>query len=162
MRIYKAKDRIKLKILEPVLDKKTGEPKTDKDGNFTFTDKLVCTFTLAPLTYEQKAEVLGFVTGSEGKYITDRLKSIKAAIKYAVKGLEGFEDSDGNDYKLGFDSDGTLNDETIDDLCNLGREGGVLALACVGLAQNVIDKVVDQAGNPVNGVEIDRGDVKKT
>jgi len=72
------------------------------------------TFKISPLTFEQKCEIQNVLMAGTAISV---LKASKLSIKYAVKDIEGLENSDGSKYEVKFDEVG-LADETVDDLSN--------------------------------------------
>lgn len=112
------------------------------------------TVKLAPLTLDQKTEIQqAMLVGRTKGDIREASKGIALALKYAVKGIEGLEDADGNSYKLGVGPDGNLNDECIDDLLNLELTPK-LAMVCASMVNGVPKKFSDEKGNPLDGVEL--------
>jgi hypothetical protein len=128
-RIYKRTDRIAVKI-----------------------DSL--TVKLAPLTLDQKTEIQqAMILGRTKADIKEASRGIALSLKYAVKGIEGLEDSDGNVYKLEFDKDLNLKDSCIDDLMNLELTPK-LAMVCAAMVNGVPKSFSDNEGNALEGVEV--------
>ena len=79
-------------------------------------------FGITPLTLTQKNQITAMLAGlkqeNQLQAVEVMLQATRTALKYSVKSLEGVQDSDGNKYELQFDEDGTLSDETIEDLSN--------------------------------------------
>lgn len=71
-------------------------------------------FKISPLTFEQKCDIQNVLMAGTTISI---LKASKLAIKYAIKDIEGLENSDGTKYEVKFDEIG-LCDEAVDDLAN--------------------------------------------
>jgi hypothetical protein len=99
-------------------------------------------FLVSTLTYEQKEEIQMILFNAS----RDPLAAVRAsrlAIKYAVKGVRGIEDQDGNPYELSFEN-GVLTNETIDELFNL-EETTKLAVVCSTLLNGIPREIM----NPV-------------
>ena len=123
-KIYRTTDRIPLKV---------GELK----------------ITISPLSIHQKAAVEDAVDGSSSGF----LKAATRAIKFAVKSVEGLEDSSGDGYNLEFDMNGELTDACVDDLFNI-EESPKLAAIALNLINNIPDQFYDATtGLPLEGVE---------
>lgn len=127
-RIYKRTDRIKVRIHD-------------------------VTVTLAPLSFDQKTEAQDIMLrGSVQKNMQLLSKGIASLVKYSVKNIEGVEDADGNPYKLEFDGD-SLSDSCLDDLFNLDIQDKLQA-ACLSLVKGIPKEIVDDKGQPLEGVVI--------
>ncbi len=127
-RIYKRSDRITVKI-------------------DTITVKL------APLSVDQKTEIQqAMLIGRAKSDMKEATKGIVLALKYAIKGVDGLEDSDGNPYKLKFEDD-ILSQESIDDLLNL-EIAGKLSMVCAGMMNGIPKSFTDTEGDALVGVQV--------
>ena len=127
-RIYKRTDRVTVKIDE-------------------------VTVKLAPLTLDQKTEIQQQMLLAHSKSdIKAAQNGISLALKYALKGLDGIEDGDGNPYKLQIEGD-ELTDECIDDLLNLDLKDK-LTMVCMALVKGVPTSFTDDKNQALAGVEI--------
>lgn len=105
-------------------------------------------FWVSPLSVAQKAALLEFKIQKGGEEVIDTTKRMFHAIKYAVKGAEGLKRPDDSDYSLEFDEDGTLKDETVEELFNLSQSGK-LSVFCYGLMNGF------KQDSGIEGVEVD-------
>lgn len=72
---------------------------------------------LKQLTYKEKGLITSLATSNKAGVISqDTSLVVFYNLKYAVKGVEGLTDEEGNPYKLTFDEDGSLTDECVDEL----------------------------------------------
>lgn len=126
MKVYKLTDRIPVKI----------------DG---------VTFMVAPLSFEQKAEILSCKKIVKGEETEDHAKMVQLSIKYSVKSVSGLQNADGSEYQLEL-VDGVLSDACISELLSLSIQGK-LATACANL-MNGISKY------DIEGVDIDLDNVQ--
>lgn len=107
---------------------------------------------VAPLTHDQKIEVQqALIKGMKGDF-TQGAKGVFLSLKYSIKSVKGFEDSDGNPYQLEFEGDG-LADSCVDDLLNSSILGK-LSLVCSSLVKNVPSEFTDNENKPLEGVRI--------
>jgi hypothetical protein len=125
-KIYRRTDRIKIKIDD-------------------------VTVTVSPLSSHEKAEIqsemIKFVKGD----VKAGQHGICLSLKYAVKDIEGIEDSNGSNYSLKFEN-GYLSDECVDDLLNM-EITGKLSQVCASLSNGVPTEFRDREGNNLAGVE---------
>jgi hypothetical protein len=135
MKIYSPKDRFKVSV-----------------------ESLGIAFVLASLTAKQKGDVLACVTTKGGNQLQDRWEMVKLSLKYSVKGLEGFEDGDGEPLKLIFDDGGNLSDESVDVLLNMGAGQAVMIASSLQFATGgVPDAIIDaETGKAYEGVTLVR------
>ncbi len=70
------------------------------------------TITISPLSIHQKAAIEDAARDGSAKGL---MQASALAIKYAVKSIDGLEDSDGKPYGLNFDEDGTLSEDIVND-----------------------------------------------
>ena len=102
---------------------------------------------IGPLSIHQKASVEE-VNASSGL-----IKASIEAMKYAIKDIKGLQDSEGNDYELQREEDGSLAEETLNDLFNLENSYKLIAIS-LNLLNNVPDEFIDvNTGRPLEGVE---------
>ncbi len=112
-------------------------------------------FTVSPLTYEQKSEIQNCRTMKEGEARVDGLKAVRLAIKYALKKVHGLEDSDGEPYELEFEANkAALTDSCIDDILNTER-AGTFSVACSKMLNGVYSELQDADGQPMQGVTVE-------
>jgi hypothetical protein len=107
-------------------------------------------FLLSPLSAEQKNSLMDCKKMQGGQEVVDSIGLAYLAIKYAVKGVEGLESSDGSPFVLDFDPDGTISKECVEVLFELSMEsGGKLSNVCSSLINGV------NFAAKVPGVEVD-------
>lgn len=128
-RIYKRTDRIAVKIDDIVVK-------------------------LAPLSLDQKTEIQqAMIHGKVKGDLKELTKGIALSIRYAVKSIEGVQDSDGNPYKVEVDSNGDLTKECVDDLMNLELTAK-LSMVCASMVNGIPSEFKDNDGIPMSGVEV--------
>lgn len=104
------------------------------------------TVFISPLTYAQKEEI-------QNAFMQNKVfEASRLAIKYAVKKLDGVSLSDGSSYTLELEN-GALTDGCVDDLLNMSQSQK-LAMVCSTLVGSIPTQILDDRGNPVEGVEI--------
>ena len=97
-------------------------------------------FLFAPLSYGQKAELIGCTKLVSGEEVQDTAKMGYLALKYGIKGMEGLEDCHGEPYSPEFDDEGNLTDEAVSDIFNAaGKKQGDLMKLAAEWAVNVIE-----------------------
>ncbi len=127
-KIYKRSDRITVKIDE-------------------------VTVKLAPLTLDQKTQIQdAMMNGRTKADLKELTRGIALSMKFALKGIDGVEDSDGNQYQLKFEGD-EVSDTCIDDLMNL-EVTQKLSLVCASLVNGIPNKFTDENNKALKGVEI--------
>lgn len=104
------------------------------------------TFWISPLTYSQKAEILAQVSMKGGEECQDFGRMVFLSVKYAIKKVEGLEDSEGKPYEVGFEGD-VLSDDTVNDLLQLDCNQK-LTQTCANLINGIRDM-------KIAGVEFD-------
>ncbi len=111
------------------------------------------TIKIAPLSVHQKVEIQNaMVLGRMNADLSEQMRGISLSLKYSVKGVEGLQDSDGNNYQLKFEGD-SLSDESVDDLMNI-EISKKLTMICAGILNGIPDEFSDQFGNKLEGVEL--------
>lgn len=114
-------------------------------------------FKLAPLSFDQKAEIQSYLISGEAMAV---VKAAKLAIKYSVKDIQGVENLDGSPYELEMEN-GSVSDSCIDDLLNIDQDGK-LSLVCTSMLQGIPTDFVDpQSGEKVKGISIERPSSRK-
>lgn len=108
--------------------------------------------TVKPLSIHQKSQVEG-VSASSGL-----LKASLEALKYSVDDIEGLEDTDGKPYVLKKNSDGSLSDETLEDIFNMEVSTKIITIS-LNLINGVPDRFIDLTnGTYLEGVDFVKGD----
>lgn len=103
--------------------------------------------TIGPLSIHQKTEVEAASSAS------GLLKAALTAMKYAIKDISGLEDADGNKYELAREEDGSLSEETLNDLFNLSSSYKLSAIS-LQLLNSIPDEFMDiNTGKKLDGVE---------
>ncbi len=111
------------------------------------------TVKLSPLSIQQKTEIMqSAINGRKNADYGEANKSVVLALKYAIKGIEGVEDSEGKPYVLQFEGE-SLTDACVGDLLNLGMTGK-LTQVCISLANGIKDEFTDERGEKLEGVDI--------
>lgn len=138
-KIYKKSDRIKVKI------------GSDEDS---------ITLIVSPLSQQEKIEIQSqMIKASKDGDPQAASDGVSLALKYAVKGIIGLEDADGNPYALTMNEDG-LSDEAIDDILNMSFSGEI-SLVCIGLIRGVPSKFLGADSKPLPNVEMLGKDTEK-
>ncbi len=138
MKAFKSTDRIKIQV--ELIDSKKKKTKA--------------AFLLAPLTKDQKVAVVGSFKMEGGKVIQSGITMTLMAIKFALKGIEGVEGADGAPYKLSFDAEGNLDDNTLDDILNIPVLSAVIINGAMAMTKGVPTELVDDAGVKLPNVEV--------
>ena len=128
MKIYKATDKIGIKI-----DTVTVE--------------------VSPLNYDQKVEVQDYMLEAAKGDVKAGMAGAKLAIKYAVKGLKGVENSDGSEYKLDTEN-GILTDDGVEELANSEMSTKLMIVCCSLLNGITTDFRDPQSGAKLEGVAL--------
>lgn len=111
-------------------------------------------FKIKPLSYMERVEILSTANMQEGSVIQNAATATFLAMKYAIRGFSGAQLSDGSEYKISFDDNGNLSDESIDDLLNI-QENQVLGLALNNFLKGVPSKLINpHTGAELEGVEV--------
>jgi hypothetical protein len=109
-------------------------------------------FWLSPLSYSQKVVLAELYQMKAGVEHQDTHRAVLLSIKYSVKGVEGIKQSDGSDYALSFDADGTLSDQCVQELLGIDQ-AKQLVDACQYLSLVIKE-------HQIEGVRIDLAGVK--
>ena len=110
-------------------------------------------FMLAPLSNDIKREIAGCSTIKNGESIFDYAMAQHVYIKNSVKDISGVETYGGETYKLHFEGD-KLTDECVSDIFNL-QQKGILVSCAWQLLNGIPDKLTDDNGKPLKGVQLD-------
>ena len=126
---------------------------------FRLTDRITVkiandfTLQLSPLSFDKKIEIQTLVSeGMKGDQFKI-LEGTRKAIKYCVKGVSGIEDTDGNEYVLEFDDDGTLSDDDVENLLNLSYSNHIAQVCSIMSSGVPAGDFVGVDGNPIEGVK---------
>ena len=112
---------------------------------------------IGPLSIHQKSEVEA-VSSASGL-----LKATLVAMKYAIKDVKGLVDMNNQPYELKRNEDGSLSDESLDDLFNLEMSFKLSSIA-LQLINTIPSEFVDiNTGKKLEGVEfiLDKGQDEK-
>ena len=108
-----------------------------------------------PLSYDQKMEVQSEMSKAVNGDMSAAMQAVIKVLKVALRKIEGvtYDDEDGNevDFKLEFDQDGNVEQHCIDDLLNLPHSQKLTTL-CTSLLNGIPDKVLNEKGDPLEGV----------
>ena len=112
-------------------------------------------FTVSPMRYEQKAEIMAARTIQQGVSKVDGLGVVRLSIKYGLKSIEGVTDADGEPYELETETPEklALTNSAVDEVMNMPRASYIL-LACARLINGAFEKLVDAEGKEIKGVSI--------
>lgn len=128
LKIFKPTDRIELKIDE-------------------------VTFSLRPLTYEERMEIVGHDVMKSGEIHEDMSHKMYTVLKKCVKGIKGIQYADGSEYELEFD-EGELAGSCVSDLMGSEMAPKILLSAAAYLNGVSNGKLIHPAtGEIINGVE---------
>lgn len=98
------------------------------------------TIKVAPLSLSQKADVTALMM--QGQKDADYLKlnqAVLKAVSYSLKSVEGLKDSNDEDYKIKFDEQGFVSEDSLNDLSNCA----------------VAEKILKVSSQLINGVPSD-------
>ena len=107
-------------------------------------------FKLAPISFEQEAEINSCKKIEAGEERIDYSKRVFLLLKFSVKGIEGLKTYDDKKYKPSFDDNGNLTDDSVNDILRIPVTNGVIK-AIYALQSGNIDKI------EANEVEIEVG-----
>ncbi len=93
-------------------------------------------FIVAPLSYDQKKKMSAAFKQESGESVLGMLDLTYSALKFSIKSVRGLEKMDGSEYKLTFDDDGNLSDESVSDLMNIPIKEELFAV-CAHLANGM-------------------------
>lgn len=79
-----------------------------------------------PLTNSQKIEIQSQTKMAKGEEVQDLIKQAFLAIKYSVVSISGLTHFDESEFSLSLDDNGTLSDESADDLLSLFQNENLL------------------------------------
>lgn len=115
------------------------------------------TFKISPLDYKTKADM-------QSKVISGKpMDAAVLALKNAVKDVSGLKLPDGSSYKLEMEENGSLSDNTINDLLNI-PEAAQLNVVAISLIHGIPQgEFLDpETGKPMEGVKfIKKGSSRK-
>ncbi len=106
------------------------------------------TITISPLSIHQKAAIEDAARGGTAKAL---MEASALAVKYALKSVDGLEDSKGKAYGLKFDDDGSLHEDTVNDLFNIEAIPKLTSI-CLALINNMPSEFLDLNGKKLEGV----------
>jgi hypothetical protein len=119
------------------------------------------TITVAPLSTDQKMEAQDLMLRGRAKGDPKMLtEGIITLIRYGLKDVDGLVDADDNPYKLEFDGE-ALKPQCIDDLFNIEMHKKLI-MVCSSLAGSIPTEFTDEAGKPIEGVEVLKTSTKET
>lgn len=133
--VYKTSDRIKIKVDDIVL-------------------------YVSPLKYHDKNKIQALLVSGD---VDSIMQGATQALKCAIKDVKGLKLADDHlaDYKLTFDDNGELSDESLDDLMNL-QYNAKFSNICLKLVDGIPDEFIDNAsGEVMEGVYIIKSDDSK-
>jgi hypothetical protein len=135
-RIYKRSDRIKVQVHD-------------------------ITLHIAPLSLSQKKEIQSHLyKATTEKDLNSAQEASVLSVKYSVKRVEGLYDSNDEEYKLKFDSNDNLSEETIDDLLNI-EHSTKISMVCNSFIGGVSKEVIDpETGKPLEGISFPESEKK--
>jgi len=111
-------------------------------------------FFISPMNMEQKSKIASCTALKSGELQEDRFKIAMLAVKYAIKGCKGLENSDGSDYKLEFSKNGKeLTDRCAENILNT-PVGANLIRTCNQLIIGIPEFIFDDMGKPIEGIKI--------
>ena len=112
------------------------------------------TFSLKPFSYQERLEIASTITNQEGTFVENAAKATYISMKYAIKALKGAKLEDGSDYKLQFDENSHLSEDSISDILNL-EINDKISIVLNNFGKGVPTKIVSPAnGEEVEGVKI--------
>ena len=101
-KIYRTTDRIKYKIGEVEI-------------------------SISPLSVHDKTILHTYVTKAQSGDVESLMRASSLAVKFAVKDINGLENSDGTAYELQFENN-QLTDECVDDLMNIQESTSMITV----------------------------------
>ena len=108
MKILSLKDKISLKY---------------KDMSDLSTIEII----LKPFSMSNKMEISSKVKIVGGEEVPDNTQQALLSLKYSIVDVKGLKDYSDNEYKLTFDENGFIDDQTVDDLLTVFSEKNLLA-----------------------------------
>lgn len=112
-------------------------------------------FKVKPLTFSEKNEISqSMIKASQGD-MEAAMQAVRVSLAIAIKDVKGLKYQDGEElreYQLEME-DNRLKDSCIDDLLNLPISNKISSI-CSALLQGVPNKILDNDGNPIEGIEI--------
>jgi hypothetical protein len=82
---------------------------------------------LKPFSMANKMEIASKVKIVNGEEVPDDTQQALLSLKYSIVDVKGIKDYSGNDYKLSFDENELIDDQTVDDLLTVFSEQNLLA-----------------------------------
>ena len=76
-------------------------------------------FSISPMSFQQKQEILSLVKMSSGESKADEIGMAIKTIKYSVKDVKGIHTIDGSVYQVSLDENGVLTDDCVSELMQL-------------------------------------------
>jgi hypothetical protein len=111
-------------------------------------------FKVSPLDFGQKMELQETYSKEKGTVVQYALDKLKLLFKYSIKDVQGVKLASGGDYKVSFDENGHLDEQCIEDMCNIGC-GTELSTVLWGFVKRGFGgKPVDVEGNIIEGIEL--------
>ena len=101
------------------------------------------------LTYKERSDITARTYDLKGGEVqTDLLGQVFLTLKYCLKEVSGFSDSEGEDFSIQFDKDGYVEDDCLDSLLNT-KVGNELQIISNSVSSyGMVDKIL----NPLTGV----------
>lgn len=114
------------------------------------------TFIIAPMTSQQKGEVMACIEAKAGSFIQDRWDMTSKAIRFSLKAIEGLTDVDDKPVVLELGADGCLTDAAMDIVMNIPDEANVAIAACLqfGTRAPSLDIIDPTTGKTMEGIEV--------
>ena len=114
------------------------------------------TIHISPLTYLEKMQLQEYMMKAVNGNLVEAMKGAALAIKYAVKDIDGVEDSDGYKFKLEFEENKRhLTDRCVDNLLNLPQNNKIIA-TCSSLLEKLPSEGIKHpsTGEFIEGISI--------
>lgn len=111
-------------------------------------------FKVSPLNLDRKLQLQETYKKENGEIVQYAVEKMKLLFKYSIKDILGVKLATGADYKVSLDEDGSLSDECVEDLCNIGCGTELQSVLWGFVKQGFGDKPLNALGEIVEGVEL--------
>jgi hypothetical protein len=114
------------------------------------------TVIVAPLSGRQKLEMTSMIKqGDNGKLYIDKIAQELYLIKHSIKGIEGLNDLDDNEYKLDFEGE-TLSDECAEEILGF-LVNTYFTVANTQILSGIMGEVISPiTGEAIKGITVEK------
>lgn len=108
-------------------------------------------FLISPLSFSQRSAIAQLSQLKAGTEHMDLSKIGKMTVRYAVKGVTGLKTSTGDDYVPDFEADGSLSDDSVEDILGLDLMPKLMTV-CGKLMESISDHAIEGVKIDIQGV----------